>query len=82
MYQEDKVEERTSKNCEFGVLADVLRTLQMEESDETPEYPVEVSEININQITMEIITEINNTLKEIAEIQKKILVEVKRNRPE
>jgi hypothetical protein len=82
MYQEDKVAESTSKNCEFGVLADVLRKLQMEETDETPEYPVEVSEININQITMEIITEINNTLKEIAEIQKKILVEIKRNRPE
>jgi hypothetical protein len=82
MYQEDKVAESTSNNCEFGVLADVLRTLQMEELEGNASYPAEVPEINITQNIMEIIAEINNTLKEIAETQKKILEEIKRNRAE
>lgn len=82
MYQEDNVAESTVKKSEFGVLADVLRTLQMEEMEEFQEHFAEVSETTTNQDTKGIIVEINNTLKEIAETQKKILEEIKRIRTE
>jgi len=40
----------------------------------------EISEANVTQTMMELIKEINATLKEIAETQKRILEEIKKNR--
>lgn len=82
MCDEDKANEDTGKRREFGVLTEVLRTLQKEELEQTETCPVEIPEANITQNIMEIITEINKTLKEIAETQKRILEEIKRNKIE
>ncbi|MHC1754781.1 MAG: hypothetical protein AB9861_05005 [Methanosarcina sp.] len=82
MYLEDEETVNDEKSREFGVLGDVLRELQMEEMEETETCLVEIQETIITQNTMEILTEINTTLKEIAETQKKILEEIKKNRAE
>ena len=80
MCHEDKAEASTDNRCEFGVLAEVLLTLQREELEQTETCPPEIPETNITQNTIEIMTEINTTLKEIAETQKSILEEIKKNR--
>jgi len=82
MYDEDKANADAGKNCGFGVLTEVLRTLQKEELEQTETCPTEIPEVNTTQNMIEIITEINTTLKEIAETQKKILEEIKRNKTE
>lgn len=70
------------KSHEFGVLGDVLLELQREEMEETEKCLIEIQETTITQNTMEILTEINATLKEIAKTQKNILEEIKKNRAE
>ena len=90
MYNEDKDTAGTDKSREFGVLGDILRELQREELEETESFLVEIQETNIvqeNSITqstaevlIEVLTEINATLKEIAETQNGILEEIRRNR--
>jgi len=80
MYLEDEETVNDEKSREFGVLGDVLRELQREELEETETYLVEIQETIITQNTMDILTEINATLKEIAETQKKILEEIKKNK--
>ena len=82
MYLEDEETVNDEKSREFGVLGDVLRELQREEMEETETCLVEIQETIITQNTMEILTEINATLKEIAETQKKILEEIKKNKAE
>lgn len=82
MYCEDKVEDSTDKSREFGVLGNVLRELQNEEFEELETCIEEVQETGMTQNTMEILTEINATLKEIAETQKKILEEIQKSRIE
>ena len=82
MYLEDEETVNDEKSREFGVLGDVLRELQMEEMEETETCLMEIQETIITQNTTEILTEINATLKEIAETQKKILEEIKKNRAE
>jgi predicted DNA-binding antitoxin AbrB/MazE fold protein len=82
MYNEDQEIADTDKSCEFGVLGDVLRTLQREELEETETCLVEIRETSVKKNTMEIMAEINTTLKEIAETQKKILEEIQKNRIE
>ena len=85
MYREDEERVNDKKWNEFGVLGDVLLELQREEMEEpetcqakTPEAP----ETGITQNTVDILTEINATLKEIAETQKRILEEIEKNKAE
>ena len=68
------------KSREFGVLGDILRELQREESEYTETCEVEISESNRTKRMLELITEINTTLKEIAETQRKILEEIQKSR--
>jgi hypothetical protein len=82
MYDEDKAASNDDKSRDFGVLGDVLRELQREESEHTETCQVENSEAIITKGMLELITEINITLKEIAETQKKILEEIQKNRNE
>jgi hypothetical protein len=82
MHLEDEETVNDEKSLEFGVLGDVLRELQREEMEETETCLVEVQETIITQNTVEILTEINATLKEIAETQKRILEEIKKNKAE
>jgi len=82
VYIEDEETVNDEKSREFGVLGDVLRELQREEMEETDTCLVEVQETIITQNTIEILTEINATLKEIAETQKRILEEIKKNKAE
>ena len=82
MYLEDEERVNDKKWNEFGVLGDVLRELQREEMEETETGPKETPEAGITQNTIEILTEINATLKEMAETQKRILEEIKKNSAE
>lgn len=82
MYNEDKETADTDKSREFGALGDVLWTLQREELEETETCLVEIQKTSMTQNTMEIMAEICATLKEIAETQKRILEEIKKNRTE
>ncbi|MDY9926701.1 hypothetical protein [Methanosarcina sp.] len=82
MYNEDKAAASDDKSREFGVLGDVLRELQREEMEHTETCQVEISETSIIKGMLELITEINTTLKEIAETQKKILEEVQKKKTE
>lgn len=66
------------KRCEFGVMGEVLRTLQKEEMELTETYQVQISETSSTESMTELISEIRTTLKEIAETQKKILEEIKK----
>ncbi|AKB19946.1 MULTISPECIES: hypothetical protein [unclassified Methanosarcina] len=82
MNLEDEETVNDEKSREFGMLGGVLLELQREEMEETEKCLVETQETIITQNTMEILTEINATLKEIAETQKKILEEIKKNKAE
>jgi hypothetical protein len=82
MYEEDKVKAGVDKGREFGVLAEVLRTLQREELEQTDTCIMEISEASTPQSMIDTMTEINATLKEIAETQRSILGEIKKNRAE
>jgi len=82
VYIEDEETVNDEKDREFGVLGDVLRELQREEMEETETCLVEVQETTITQNTIEILTEINATLKEMVETQKRILEEIKKDRTE
>ncbi|WP_440944862.1 hypothetical protein ACSAZL_11905 [Methanosarcina sp. T3] len=82
MYLKDQKTVNDENSREFGVLGDVLRELQMEEMEETEKCLVEIQETIVTENTIEILTEIKATLKEIAETQKKILEEIKKNRHE
>jgi hypothetical protein len=66
------------KSREFGVLGDVLRELQREESEYPEACKADVSESGITEKMLGTLTEINTTLKEIAETQKKILEEIQK----
>lgn len=82
MYCEDKAADSVDKSREFGVLGNVLRDLQREEFEEIETCLEEIQETSMTQSTTEILAEINSTLKEIAETQKKILEEIQKNRTE
>ncbi|AAM05141.1 hypothetical protein [Methanosarcina acetivorans] len=82
MYLKDEELMKDQQSREFGVFGDVLRELQMEEMEETETCLVEIQETVVKENTMEILAEIRATLKEIAETQKEILEEIKKNRPE
>jgi len=82
MYLNDEELIKDQKSREFGAFGDVLRELQMEEMEETETCLVEIQETVITENTVEILTEISATLKEIAETQKKILEEIKKTRSE
>lgn len=80
MYNEDKGADSDDKSREFGVLGDVLRELQREEFEEIETCLEDLQETGVTQSTMEIMAEINLTLKEIAETQKQILEEIQKGR--
>mgnify|MGYP002344196736 FL=1 len=66
---------------EFGAMGELLRALQKEELEQTEIPPVENNpEAKITKNTTELIIEISSTLKEIAETQKNILKEIKKNK--
>ena len=80
MQKQYNAEAEVDKSREFGVMGDILRELQREESEYTETCEVEISESNRTKRMLELITEINTTLKEIAETQKKILEEIQKSR--
>ena len=67
MSEENNSTVEAGKRCEFGVLAEVLQTLQREEMEQTDTCQMEIPEANIKQSMIDIITEINETLKEIVD---------------
>ena len=84
MCKEDKEESKNPDKCGFGVMGEILKTLQREEaeSEQTRTCLREVPAINTTNDQMERLKEINANLKEIIEIQKAILEEVIKNRIE
>lgn len=78
MYDEDKVDMDDSENRGFGAMGEILRTLQKEEEELAKICETQIPETEITQRTLELISEINKTLKDIAETQKKILEELKK----
>ena len=82
--KEDKEDADKLENCGFGVMGEILKTLQREEEEleQTRTSLKEITATNAIQDQMEILKEINANLKEIIYIQKAILEEVIRNRIE
>jgi hypothetical protein len=78
MDQEDKTIVTADKSREFGAMGELLRELQKEEMETSETSSVETPEENINQNMVMLMKEINESLKEITEIQKSILEELKR----
>ena len=74
---EDKASGGADKSREFGVMGELLRALQKEEMEQTEISPEKIPEARITQSTIDLMTEINATLKEIAETQKSILEELR-----
>ncbi|MDQ1274886.1 MAG: hypothetical protein QG610_458 [Euryarchaeota archaeon] len=81
MQKQYKAVAEVDNSREFGVLGDVLRELQKEELEHTGTCHVE-AESSTTEKMLELLTEINKTLKEVAETQKKILEEIQKNRTE
>lgn len=85
MNKDDKSEVSNPERCSFGVMGEILRTLQREEEELEVQSRTglkEVTALNTIQDQMETLKEINTTLKEILEIQKAILDEIIKNRIE
>jgi GTP1/Obg family GTP-binding protein len=82
--KEEKEKAENLENCSFGVMGEILKTLQREEEEleQTKTCLREVPAINTRNDQIEILKEINSNLKEIIEIQKAILEEVIKNRIE
>ncbi|MGB9938941.1 hypothetical protein [Methanosarcina sp.] len=78
MSQEDKATGCADQSREFGAMGELLRALQKEEQEQNETFPLETPEARITQSTIGLMTEINATLKEIAETQKSILEELRR----
>ncbi|HIH75512.1 MAG TPA: hypothetical protein HA306_10335, partial [Methanosarcina sp.] len=83
MNMEDKTSAGADKSREFGVFGDLLRELQREESkdietDKSGSCNVDVKETDAVQCMLHVIKEINESLKEIVETQKKILKEIQK----
>lgn len=81
MCEEDKLKANNQENRSFGVMGEILRSLQKEEEEleQTVTCLKEVTEINTKQDQIEILKEISENLKLIVETQKEILEEI-RNR--
>jgi len=77
MKNEDKASGGADKSREFGVMGELLRALQKEEMEQTEISPEKIPEARITQSTIDLMTEINATLKEVAETQKSILEELR-----
>jgi hypothetical protein len=76
---EDKQKADNRENCGFGVMGEILKTLQREEEEleQTVTCFKEITEINTKQDQIEILKEISANLKQITEIQKLILEEIR-----
>jgi hypothetical protein len=77
MNNEEKASGGADKSREFGAMGELLRALQKEEMEQTEISPEKNPEDRITQSTIDLMTEINATLKEIAETQKSILEELR-----
>jgi hypothetical protein len=77
MNNEDKATGGADQSREFGAMGELLRELQKEEMEQNEISPAETPESRITQNTIDLMTEINATLKEIAETQKSILEELR-----
>ncbi|RXA17423.1 hypothetical protein EQO05_12320 [Methanosarcina sp. MSH10X1] len=77
MNNEDKATGDADQSREFGAMGELLRELQKEEMEQNEISPAETPESRITQNTIDLMTEINATLKEIAETQKSILEELR-----
>ncbi len=84
MCKEDKADAENREKCGFGVMGEILKTLQREEEEieQTRTCLREVTAINTTQDQVEILKEINANLKEILGIQKAILEEIIKNKIE
>jgi hypothetical protein len=80
--KEDKPKVETSENCGFGAMTEIIRNLgrEEEELEQIRICPGEVPAINTAQDQIELLKEISTKLKEIAETQKAILEEIKKNK--
>ena len=78
--KKDKIGAYDSESCSFGVMGEILRTLQKEE-DLAKSCETQTLESEISHRTLDLISEINKTLKDIAETQKRILEELKKKNP-
>ena len=84
MCKEDRSEAKNPESCGFGVMGEILKTLQREEEEleQTRICLREATATNTTQDQMEILKEISANLKEILKIQKEILEEIIKNRIE
>ena len=84
MCKEEKEKAENLENCSFGLMGEILKTLQREEEEleQTKTCLREIPANNTRNDQIEILKEINSNLKEIIEIQKAILEEVIKNRIE
>lgn len=75
--KKDKIGVDDTESCSFGVMGEILRTLQNEE-DLAKSCEIQTPESEISHRTLDLISEINKTLQDIAETQKRILEELKK----
>ncbi|GEM_PF-391985 len=80
MNQGDKRIAIADQSREFGAMGELLRELQREELEQNESSPAEIQEGKTAKNITELMEEINATLKEIAETQKRILEEIKKNK--
>jgi hypothetical protein len=79
---EDKSGTGTCEDRGFGVMGEILRTLQEEELEQAESQQLEMQEIAFTKKIMETLIEMDTTLKEILDIQKQILEEIKKSKLE
>jgi len=66
----------------FGVMGEILRTLQEEELEQAESQQLEMQETAFTKKIMETLIEMDTTLKEILDTQKQILEEIKKSKLE
>jgi len=79
---EDKSGTGTCEDRGFGVMGEILRTLQEEELEQAESQQLEMQEIAFTKKIMETLIEMDTTLKEILGTQKQILEEIKKSKLE
>jgi hypothetical protein len=79
MPYENEATESTDRSCEFGVFGGILRSLQNEELDLEKACTSKTPETIATPNVIDLLKEINLTLKEISDTQKDILKEIKKN---
>lgn len=82
MNDEDKPGTGTCEDRGFGVMGEILRTLQEEELEQVESQQLEIQEIAFTKKITETLIEMDTTLKEILNTQKQILEEIKKSKLE